>query len=179
MLLAARLTALKGHLVLIEAARQLALEGLTDTLFILAGDADGKDRYVGAIDSAIAKAGLEGVVRGRLLRGHAGGIPRCRRRRGAVDRAGDVWPGGRRGAGDGDPVVVSDLGAAPETVLATPAVDAARRTAGAFRPVIPPRWLLPCRRRCRSEHPRGMPWASAPVIISTPTSPTNRPLARP
>ncbi|MGL5733658.1 MAG: glycosyltransferase, partial [Beijerinckiaceae bacterium] len=128
-LLAARLTALKGHLVLIEAARQMALEGLTDTVFILAGDADGKDRYVGSIDTAIAKAGLEGIVR-RV--GFCEDMPAAYRAAAVV-----VVPStepetfGRVAAeaqAMGTPVIVSDLGAAPETVLSVPAVEASRRT---------------------------------------------------
>ena len=128
-LLAARMTALKGHKVLVEAARLLHAEGLQDTVFILAGENDGKDRYVGEIDAAIAKAGLEGIVR-RV--GFCEDMPAAYRAAALV-----VVPStepetfGRVAAeaqAMGTPVVVSDLGAAPETVLAVPAVTVAQRT---------------------------------------------------
>lgn len=128
-LLAARLTALKGHKLLVEAARILHAEGLQDTVFILAGESDGKDRYVGEIDAAIAKAGLEATVR-RV--GYCEDMPAAYRAAALV-----VVPSiepetfGRVAAeaqAMGAPVVVSDLGAAPETVLASPAVPVSERT---------------------------------------------------
>lgn len=128
-LLAARLTPLKGHKVLIEAARILHGEGLQDTVFILAGESDGRDRYVAEIDAAIAAAGLEGIVR-RV--GYCDDMPAAYRASALV-----VVPStepetfGRVAAeaqAMGTPVVVSDLGAAPETVLAEPQAEAALRT---------------------------------------------------
>lgn len=128
-LLAARLTPLKGHKILIEAARILQGEGLRDTVFVLAGESDGKDRYVSEIDAAIAKGGLEGAVR-RV--GFCEDMAAAYRAAALV-----VVPStepetfGRVAAeaqAMGTPVIVSDLGAAPETVLAEPAVPAASRT---------------------------------------------------
>ena len=62
-LLAARLTAWKGHRVLIEAARLLRDRGLKDTLFILAGDPQGRSNYTREIDTAVASLQLNGVVK--------------------------------------------------------------------------------------------------------------------
>ena len=52
-LLAARLTGWKGQNVLIEAAARLRDRGLADVAFILAGDPQGRDSYVGDVDALI------------------------------------------------------------------------------------------------------------------------------
>ena len=71
-LLAARLTGWKGQRVLIEAARRLVAEGLTETKFVLAGDDQGRDSYVRDLRAQIAAAGLTDVVR---LTGHCADMP--------------------------------------------------------------------------------------------------------
>ena len=53
-LLAARLTGWKGQRVLIEAAKLLVAQGLTDTKFVLAGDDQGRDAYVRELRGRIA-----------------------------------------------------------------------------------------------------------------------------
>ncbi len=128
-LLAARLTAWKGHKTFIEAARLLVAAGLTGTKFILAGDDQGRSAYVREIDAAIAEAGLSGTVR-RV--GHCGDMPAA-----LLAAAVAVAPSSRpEGFGHvaveaqamGTPVVVSDLGGLSEVVLAPPEVDLAFRT---------------------------------------------------
>ena len=71
-LLAARLTGWKGQRVLIEAARRLVAQGLTDTKFVLAGDDQGRDSYVRDLRAQIAAAGLGDLVRltGQIGRAH-------------------------------------------------------------------------------------------------------------
>jgi glycosyltransferase involved in cell wall biosynthesis len=128
-LLAARLTARKGHKILIEAARQLVAGGLSDTKFIFAGDEQGHSAYLKDIDATIAKAGLATIVR---RTGHCADMPAA-----LLAAALVVVPStepetfGRVAAeaqAMGTPVVVTDLGAAPEVVLAPPKVQAEART---------------------------------------------------
>ena len=128
-LLAARLTGWKGQKVLIEAARIMAGQGIGDTRFILAGDDQGRASYVRELDAQIAKAGLTGVV---LRVGHCGDMAAAFMSA-SVACVPSIEPEafGRAAVeaqAMGTPVVVSDLGAVPETVLAPPQVEASRRT---------------------------------------------------
>jgi len=132
-LLPARLARRKGHRVLIDAARMLREQGRGDVLFILAGD-EQRDAYPREIDRAIADAGLEGVVR-RV--GHCADMPAA-----LMSAACVVAPAiepeafGRiavEAQAMGAPVVVSDLGASAETVIAPPNAPPAQRTG----------WLIP------------------------------------
>lgn len=128
-LLPGRLTNWKGQRVLIEAARILRDGGDTDTAFILAGDAQGRDGYVKELDQLIAKAGLEGRVK-RV--GHCADMPAALLAAAVVTVPSTEPEAFGRVAVEaqamGTPVVVSDLGAVPETVLAPPQVSPAERT---------------------------------------------------
>lgn len=128
-LLPARLTGWKGQAVLIDAAALLRARGIDDVDYVLAGDAQGRSDYVAALERRIAGHGLKGVVR---IVGHCSDMP-------AANRAADVVavPStepeafGRTAVeaqAAGRPVVVSDLGAVPETVLAPPDCAAESRT---------------------------------------------------
>ena len=128
-LLPGRLTGWKGQRVLIEAARLMRDAGDADSVFILAGDAQGRDGYVKELDGLIAKAGLEGRVK-RV--GHCGDMPAAMLAA-AVVAVPSTGPEafGRvavEAQAMGTPVVVSDLGAVPETVLAPPQVGPGERT---------------------------------------------------
>lgn len=128
-LLPGRLTGWKGQRVLIEAARLMRDGGDTDTAFILAGDAQGREGYVKELDQAIAKAGLEGRVR-RV--GHCTDMPAAMLSAAVVAVPSTEPEAFGRVAVEaqamGAPVVVSDLGAVPETVLAPPQVAPSERT---------------------------------------------------
>ncbi len=128
-LLAARLTGWKGHRVLIEAAAILKRQGLDGTIFIFAGDPQKRRRYMAEIDAAIVAAGLAGVVR-RV--GHCADMPAAFRAASVVAVPSTKPEAFGRSAVEaqamGTPVVVSDLGAVPETVLAPPRVPAEART---------------------------------------------------
>ena len=128
-LLPGRLTGWKGQKILIEAARQLRDAGDTDTAFILAGDAQGRDGYVKELDEAIVRAGLEGQVR-RV--GHCSDMPAALLAASVVAVPSTEPEAFGRVAVEaqamGVPVVVSDLGAVPETVLSPPQVAASERT---------------------------------------------------
>lgn len=128
-LLAARLTHWKGHKILVEAAQRLVADGLSDTKFILAGDEQGHNAYLKDLDAAIAEAGLASIVR-RI--GHCADMPAA-----LLAAALVVVPStepetfGRVAAeaqAMGTPVVVTDLGALPDVVLAPPEVAGDART---------------------------------------------------
>ena len=128
-LLAARLTGWKGHKVLIAAAALLKARGLGDVVFVLAGDHQGRDGYVEALDGLVADQQLAGVVR-RV--GHCADMPAALLAASLV-----VAPSTRPEAfglaaveaqAMGVPVIVSDLGAVPETVLAPPEAPPEGRT---------------------------------------------------
>lgn len=128
-LLPGRLTGWKGQRVLIEAARILRDGGDTETAFILAGDPQGRDGYVRELDQSIASAGLEGRVK-RV--GHCADMPAALLAASVVTMPSTEPEAFGRVAVEaqamGAPVVVSDLGAVPETVLAPPQVTPAERT---------------------------------------------------
>ncbi|HEX2509456.1 MAG TPA: glycosyltransferase family 4 protein [Microvirga sp.] len=128
-LLAARLTAWKGQKLLVEAAATLRTAGLSDVTFVLAGDPQGRDAYVKELDGLIAAKNLKGVVR-RV--GHCTDMPAAFLAASVVTVPSTEPEAFGRSAVEaqamGTPVVVSDLGAVPETVLAPPAVPSQERT---------------------------------------------------
>jgi glycosyltransferase involved in cell wall biosynthesis len=128
-LLAARLTGWKGHKVLIEAAARLKAAGMSDLAFVLAGDHQGRDAYVRDLDGMIASLGLEGVVR-RV--GHCTDMPAAFLTASVVTVPSTEPEAFGRTAVEaqamGTPVVTSELGAVPETVLAPPQVAPHERT---------------------------------------------------
>jgi glycosyltransferase involved in cell wall biosynthesis len=71
-LLAGRLTRIKGHLTIIEAAARLAGQGRDDFLILFAGDDQGRTEYREELIAAIAQAGLEDQIR---LVGHCDDMP--------------------------------------------------------------------------------------------------------
>ena len=123
-LLAARLTAWKGQTVLIDAAAALRKSGrLGEAVVVLAGDPQGRDGYVEALDRRVADAGLQDVVR-RV--GHVTDMPAAFKTA-AVTVVASTEPEafGRTAAeaqAMGCPVIATAIGAPPETVAATPAV---------------------------------------------------------
>ena len=72
LLLAGRLTRIKGHLMIIEAARLMKAEGRGDFLIIFAGDDQGRTGYREEVEGAIAAAGLTDEIR---LVGHCDDMP--------------------------------------------------------------------------------------------------------
>ena len=128
-LLAARLTGWKGQKVLIEATKLLMAQGLTDTKFVLAGDDQGRDSYVRDLRSQIAAAGLTDIVK---LPGHCTDMPAAYLTSAVVTVPSTEPEAFGRAAVEaqamGAPVVVSELGAVPETVLAPPQVSPQART---------------------------------------------------
>ena len=72
LLLAGRLTRIKGHLMIVEAARLMKAQGREDFLIIFAGDDQGRTGYREEVEGAIAAAGLSGEIR---LVGHCDDMP--------------------------------------------------------------------------------------------------------
>ncbi|MFI4994577.1 MAG: glycosyltransferase family 4 protein [Hyphomicrobiales bacterium] len=128
-LIAARLTGWKGQRLFIEAARRLLADGLRDVAFVMAGDAQGRDNYVRELDQLIATHGLGEAVK-RV--GHCADMPAAFLAAAAVAVASTEPEAFGRSAVEaqamGAPVIVTDLGAVPETVLAPPDVPAGERT---------------------------------------------------
>jgi glycosyltransferase involved in cell wall biosynthesis len=128
-LMAARLTNWKGQKVLIEAARRLKDRGTQGVRFIMAGDPQGRSGYVKELDALIAKAGLKGVV-SRV--GHCADMPAAFLAASVVAVPSIEPEAFGRTAVEaqamGAPVVVSDLGAVPETVLSPPEIAPDART---------------------------------------------------
>jgi glycosyltransferase involved in cell wall biosynthesis len=137
-LLAARLTGWKGQKVLIEAARLLTARGVTDVRFILAGDDQGRTGYVRELDAAIEKAGLRGIV---TRVGHVADMPAALAAATALAVPSTEPEAFGRSAVEaqamGTPVVVTDLGAVPETVLSPPNVRGDQRTGWTIPPNDP------------------------------------------
>jgi glycosyltransferase involved in cell wall biosynthesis len=71
-LLAGRLTRIKGHLTIIAAAAKLKAEGRSDFLILFAGDDQGRTEYRQELISAIQNAGLQEAIR---LVGHCDDMP--------------------------------------------------------------------------------------------------------
>jgi glycosyltransferase involved in cell wall biosynthesis len=128
-LLAARLTGWKGQKVLIDATRRMLDGGVTDLAVVLAGDAQGRDGYVKELDSLVRQLRLDDIVR-RV--GHCSDMPAAFLAASVVTVPSTEPEAFGRSAVEaqamGAPVVVSDLGAVPETVLAPPQVPSAGRT---------------------------------------------------
>lgn len=135
-LLVARPSIWKGHKVLIDAVRVLVDGGTKDLKLVFIGEAKG-----GAgkeIDQAIRASGLGHMIRkvgtcpdmpAALLAAAVVVIPSIE-----PEAFGRVAV---EAQAVGTPVVVSDLGAVPETVLAPPDVEAARRTGWRVSPSDP------------------------------------------
>jgi glycosyltransferase involved in cell wall biosynthesis len=128
-LLAARLTAWKGQKVFIESAKLLRDAGMTDARYVLAGDLQGRSGYLKELDALIAKLDLKGSV---VRVGHCADMPAAFLAASVVVAPSTEPEAFGRSAVEaqamGAPVVVSDLGAVPETVLAPPQTSAEERT---------------------------------------------------
>jgi glycosyltransferase involved in cell wall biosynthesis len=119
---AARVSPIKGQAVVIAAADKLQRQGkLKDTVFILAGGSQGRDSYVAQLESQIDTAGLEGVVR---LTGHLDDMPAGLAASHLALMVSTEPEGFGRVAAEAQaascPVIVTRVGALPETVLAAP-----------------------------------------------------------
>jgi glycosyltransferase involved in cell wall biosynthesis len=120
LLLPGRLSARKGHAILLEATKRLLAEGVEDLRVIFVGDAH-SESFRRDIDAQISRLGLVGTVRSV---GYCDDMPAAYLAA-AVTVAPAIEPEafGRvavEAQAMGAPVIVSELGAAGETVLAPP-----------------------------------------------------------
>ena len=132
---AARLTTWKGQKVVIEAAALLSHQrALDDTVFILAGDAQRRGAYKAALKAQIRAAGLDERVR---IVGHEDDMAAAFRAAHVAVVASVEPEAFGRAATEAQvmatPVIATDIGAPPETVLGRPGVSAHRATG----------WLVP------------------------------------
>ena len=131
----ARLTTWKGQGVLIEAVRFLTEQGqLGNAVLILAGDDQGRSGYRAGLVAAIKSAGLEDRVR---LVGHVDDIPAALMAAHVAVVASIEPEAFGRAATEaqamGTPIIATDIGAPPETVLSPPR----------FGPDSATGWLVP------------------------------------
>jgi glycosyltransferase involved in cell wall biosynthesis len=114
----ARLTRWKGQSLLIEAVAAIRdAPEVAKVVFVLVGDAQGRDGYEEELRRSIAAAGLEGRV---LIAGHCGDMPAAF----ALSRLAVAYPCGEEAFGRvsieaqamGCPVIAADIGALPETL---------------------------------------------------------------
>lgn len=132
---AARLTRWKGQGVLIDAIAKLhARRALRNAVLVLAGDAQGRDAYEAELRAHAAGLGLELHVH---FAGHVKDMPAAfAAAQVAVIASIEPEAFGRtaiEAAAVACPVIATNIGAPPETVLAQPAVAAQERTG----------WLVP------------------------------------
>jgi glycosyltransferase involved in cell wall biosynthesis len=124
-LVAARLTAWKGQTLMIEALAALP----SDVVVVFAGDAQGRDGYVAELKAQAVARGLSSRI---FLIGHVADIAAAIAACDAVAVPSLEPEAFGRSAVEaqalGVPVVVSDHGAAPETVLSPADDDGSRRT---------------------------------------------------
>ncbi|HEY9217707.1 MAG TPA: glycosyltransferase family 4 protein [Phenylobacterium sp.] len=117
-LLGARLTRIKGHLTIIEAAARLKAAGRRDFLIVFAGDDQGRTDYREELEAAIVREGLSDVVR---LVGHCDDMPAAYMLCDLAILPSTVPESFGRTAVEpqamGKPVLASDLGGMTETVV--------------------------------------------------------------
>lgn len=134
----ARLTAWKGQRVVIEAMALLQDRLPSDPIAILAGDAQGRDGYLAELKKLIADNGLQDKVR---IVGHCADVPAAMALADIAIVASVEPEAFGRAAVEAQaarvPVIVSNLGAVPETVLSPPDAAESERTGWRVAPGDP------------------------------------------
>ena len=119
----------KGHHVMVRAARRLKDMGLKDFLCVFIGEDHGRTRYSGEVWDLVIGSNVTDVVR---MAGPPDDVPAAYAAASVVVSAAVQAEGLQRGILEAQamarPVIVSDLGAGPEVVLAPPAVSEDRMT---------------------------------------------------
>lgn len=128
-LVVGRMLRRKGHHVAVRAARRLKDMGLKDFVFVFVGESGGNSSYGGEIWDQVLANDLTGVVR---LIGPVDDMPAAYAAASVVVSAAIQTEGLQRTILEAQamkrPVVVSDLGAGPDAVLAPPMVPEDRMT---------------------------------------------------
>jgi glycosyltransferase involved in cell wall biosynthesis len=128
-LIAGRLLRRKGHHVVVQAVQRLKEMGLKDFLCVFVGENQGRTRYIGELWDLVLATNTTDVIR---MVGPTDDMPAAYAAASVVVSAA-IQPEGLQRAileaqAMGRPVVVSDLGAGPDVVLAPPAVSEDRMT---------------------------------------------------
>jgi glycosyltransferase involved in cell wall biosynthesis len=128
-LVVGRMLRRKGHHVVIEAVRRLKEMGLRDVLCVFVGEDQGRSRYSGELWDVVLAGGMTETIR---MAGPTDDLPAALGAATVVVNAA-IQPEGLPRAileacAMARPVVVSDLGAGPDAVLAPPAVPEDRMT---------------------------------------------------
>ncbi len=141
-LLVARLSPIKGQMVVIDAADQLSQSGLLDnTVLIFAGDAQGREGYIQQLEQRIAHHRLNDKIR---LVGHVEDIPAALSLAHTALFASIKPETFGRTAIEAQamacPVIATNIGAPPETVRAEPRVSRDQMTGWLVPPGDPERF---------------------------------------
>jgi glycosyltransferase involved in cell wall biosynthesis len=128
-LVVGRMLRRKGHHVVVKAVHRLKARGLKDFVCVFAGEDQGRTHYTGELWDLVSQTGTADVVR---LVGTVEDMPAAYAAA-TVVVAGAVQPEGLSRAileaqAMARPVIISDLAAGPEVVLAPPAVTEERMT---------------------------------------------------
>ena len=133
-LVVGRMLRRKGHHVVVQAARRLKNMGLTDFLFVFAGEDQGRTRYAGEVWDVVLSTDTADVIR---MAPAISDMPAAYAASTALLSAAVQAEGVQRAILEGlamaRPVVVSDLAAGSDIVLAPPAVPEDRMTGVRFR----------------------------------------------
>jgi glycosyltransferase involved in cell wall biosynthesis len=128
-LLAGRLLRRKGHHVVVQAVHRLKEMGLKDFLCVFVGENQGRTRYIGELWDLVLATNTTDVIR---MVGPTDDMPAAYAAASVVVSAAIQPEGLQRAILEAQamarPVVVSDLGAGPDVVLAPPAVSEDRMT---------------------------------------------------
>jgi glycosyltransferase involved in cell wall biosynthesis len=119
----------KGHHVVVDAVRRLKDMGLKDFLCVFVGEDQGKSRYTGELWDLVMASGASDVIR---MAGPTDDLPAAFAAATVVVNAAIQPEGLQRAILEAEalarPVVVSNLGAGPDSVLSPPAVPEDRMT---------------------------------------------------
>jgi glycosyltransferase involved in cell wall biosynthesis len=128
-LVVGRMLRRKGHHVVVDAVRRLKEMGLKDFMCVFVGEDQGKSRYSGELWDLVLATGTTEVIR---MAGATDDLPAALAAATVVVNAAIQPEGLQRAILEAEamakPVVVSDLGAGPDVVLAPPAVAEDRMT---------------------------------------------------
>jgi len=128
-LVVGRMLRRKGHHVVVGAARRLKEMGLKDFLCIFVGEDHGRTRYFGEVWDSVLASETTDVIR---IAGPSDDLPAAYASAAVVVSAAIQAEGLQHAILEAQamarPVIVSDLGAGPEVVLAPPAVPEDRMT---------------------------------------------------
>ena len=181
-LVVGRMIRRKGHHVVVDAVRRLKEMGLKDFMCVFVGEDQGKSRYSGELWDLVLASGTTEVIR---MAGATDDLPAALAAATVVVNAAIQPEGLQRAILEAEamakPVVVSDLGAGPDAVLAPPAVAEDRMTglrfsAGdsvALAAAVVRLFSLPPAARA-AMGARGRAWALANFNTSASAEPTLR-----